>query len=211
MRFLLLSLLCLVPGLARAQAEELENPGTVSAVQDRLFRMQHELSLGVGVLPADAYYKGLIGTVGYAYHFSDTLAWQVARGTYSYNVQTSLRRQLERDFDASPVSAAFQNQVQWMVGSDLMWSPLYGKTSLLNTNVIHFEVFLLAGGTVVKVDRSDGFRPAVNLGLGVRVFSSKNVSFRLDVTNNTVFMGASDITNVPTLQIGTAFNFGATE
>ena len=211
MRFLLLSLLCLVPGLARAQAEELENPGTVSAVQDRLYRMHHELSLGVGVLPADAYYKGLIGTVGYAYHFSDTLAWQVARGTYSYNVQTSLRRQLERDFDVSPVSAAFEDQVQWMVGSDLMWSPLYGKTSLLNTNVIHFEVFLLAGGTVVKVDRSDGFRPAVNLGLGVRMFSGKTLSFRLDVSNNVVFAGASRIINVPVVQLGTAFNFGATE
>nr|WP_255651891.1 outer membrane beta-barrel domain-containing protein [Corallococcus sp. AS-1-12] len=201
----------MVPGLARAQAEELENPGTVSAVQDRLFRMHHELSLGVGVLPADAFYKGLIGTVGYTYHFSDTVAWQVGRGTYSYNVQTSLRRQLERDFDAAPTATAFEDQVQWMVGSDLMWSPLYGKTSFLNANVLHFEVFLLAGGTVVKVDRSDGFRPAVNLGLGVRLFSSQNVSFRLDVTNNTVFAGASRIINVPTVQIGTAFNFGATE
>jgi outer membrane beta-barrel protein len=200
-----------VPGLARAQAEELENPGTVSAVQDRLYRMHHELSLGVGVLPADAFYKGLIGTVGYTYHFSDSVAWQVGRGTYSYNVQTSLRSQLERDFDAAPTATAFEDQVQWMVGSDLMWSPLYGKTSFLNANVIHFEVFLLAGGTVVKVDRSDGFRPAVNLGLGVRVFSSQNVSFRLDVTNNTVFAGASRIINVPTVQIGTAFNFGATE
>lgn len=211
MRFLLLSLLCLVPGLARAQAEELENPGTVSAVQDRLYRMHHELSLGVGVLPADAFYKGLIGTVGYTYHFSDSVAWQVGRGTYSYNVQTSLRTQLERDFDAAPTATAFEDQVQWMVGSDLMWSPLYGKTSFLNSNVIHFEVFLLAGGTVVKVDRSDGFRPAVNLGLGVRMFSSQNVSFRLDVTNNTVFAGASRVINVPTVQIGTAFNFGATE
>nr|WP_242594216.1 outer membrane beta-barrel domain-containing protein [Corallococcus exiguus] len=201
----------MVPGLARAQAEELENPGTVSAVQDRLYRMHHELSLGVGVLPADAFYKGLIGTVGYTYHFSDSVAWQVGRGTYSYNVQTSLRRQLERDFDAAPTATAFEDQVQWMVGSDLMWSPLYGKTSFLNSNVIHFEVFLLAGGTVVKVDRSDGFRPAVNLGLGVRMFSTQNVSFRLDVTNNTVFAGASRIINVPTVQIGTAFNFGATE
>nr|WP_242588982.1 outer membrane beta-barrel domain-containing protein [Corallococcus macrosporus] len=201
----------MVPGLARAQAEELENPGTVSAVQDRLYRMHHELSLGVGVLPADAFYKGLIGTVGYTYHFSDSLAWQVGRGTYSYNVQTSLRSQLERDFDAAPTATAFEDQVQWMVGSDLMWSPLYGKTSFLNSNVIHFEVFLLAGGTVVKVDRSDGFRPAVNLGLGVRVFSTQNVSFRLDVTNNTVFAGAARIINVPTVQIGTAFNFGATE
>ncbi|MBJ6761105.1 outer membrane beta-barrel domain-containing protein [Corallococcus sp. H22C18031201] len=211
MRSVLLILLCLVPGFARAQAEALENPGTVSAVQDRLYRMHHELTLGVGVLPADAFYKGFVGALGYTYHFSDTFAWQVGRGMYSYNVQTGLRRQLERDFDVAPTATAFEDQVQWMVGSDLVWSPLYGKTSILNSSVVHFEAFLLGGGTVVKVHRSDGFRPAINLGVGLRMFSGKTVSFRLDVTNNVVFAGTSRIINVPTVQLGTAFNFGATE
>ncbi|MCP3139001.1 outer membrane beta-barrel domain-containing protein [Pyxidicoccus xibeiensis] len=211
MRYALLILSFLVPGLARAQAEALENPGAVSAIQERQYRMHHELLLGVGVLPADAFYKGLIGAVGYTYHFSDSFAWQVGRGMYSYNVQTSLRRQLERDFDVAPTASAFEDQVQWMVGSDLVWSPLYGKTAFLNSSVLHFEAFLLGGGTVVKIDRQDGFRPAVNLGLGVRLFSGQTLSFRLDVTNNVVFAGTSRIINVPTVQLGTAFNFGATE
>jgi outer membrane beta-barrel protein len=210
-RYALLILLFLAPGLARAQAEALENPGSVSAIQERQYRMHHELYLGVGVLPADAFYKGLTGSVSYTYHFSDTFAWQVGRGTYSYNIQTSLRRQLERDFDVAPTASAFEDQVQWMVGSDLVWSPLYGKTAVLNSSVLHFEAFLLGGGTVVKIDRQDGFRPAVNLGLGVRMFSGKTVSFRLDVSNNVVFAGASRIINVPVVQLGTAFNFGATE
>jgi outer membrane beta-barrel protein len=207
---LLLSSL-LLPGMARAQAEALENPGTVSAVQERLYRMNHELSLGVGVLPADAFYKGLLGSVGYTYHFTDSFAWQVGRGSYSYNLKTSLREQLERDFDASPTSSAFEEQVQWMVGSDLMWSPIYGKMAVSNRKVVHFSAYLLGGGTVMKLQRADGFRPAINLGLGVRVFSSQNLSFRFDVTNNAVFVGATRIIQVPTLQLSTAFNFGATE
>ncbi|MCP3105573.1 outer membrane beta-barrel domain-containing protein [Myxococcus sp. K15C18031901] len=211
MRYALLLLSFLAPGLALAQAEALENPGTVSAIQERQYRMHHELLLGVGVLPADAYYKGFIGTVGYTYHFSDTFAWQVGRGSYSYNVNTSLRTQLERDFEVSPTDTAFQDEIQWMVGSDLIWSPLYGKLAVLNSSVLHFEAFLLGGGTVVKTERQDGFRPAVNLGLGVRLFSGKTVSFRLDVTNNVVFAGASRIINVPVVQLGTSFNFGATE
>nr|WP_225936902.1 outer membrane beta-barrel domain-containing protein [Myxococcus sp. RHSTA-1-4] len=201
----------LVPGLARAQAEALENPGAVSAIQERRYRMHHELLLGVGVLPDDAFYKGLIGTVAYTYHFSDTFGWQVGRGTYSYNIQTSLRTQLERDFDVAPTASAYEDQVQWMVGSDLVWSPLYGKAAVLNSQVLHFEAFLLGGGTVVKINRADGFRPAVNLGLGLRLFSGQTLSFRLDVTNNVVFAGASNINNVLSVQLGTAFNFGATE
>lgn len=211
MRYALLVLLFLVPGLARAQAEALENPGAVSAIQERRYRMHHELLLGVGVLPDDAFYKGLIGTVAYTYHFSDTFGWQVGRGSYSYNVQTGLRTQLERDFDVAPTASAYEDQVQWMVGSDLVWSPLYGKTAFLNSKVLHFEAFLLGGGTVVKINRADGFRPAANVGLGLRMFSGETLSFRLDVTNNVVFAGTSRINNVLSVQLGTAFNFGATE
>ncbi len=211
MRYALLLLLSLAPGLALAQAEALENPGTTSAVQDRLYQMNHELTLGIGVLPADAFYKGYTAEVGYTYHFSDTFAWQVGRGAYSYNVKTSLRQQLERDFGVAPTSTAFEDEVQWMVGSDVLWSPFYGKTSILNSKVIHFEAFLLGGATVFKLNREGGFRPGANVGLGVRVFRSNHISFRLDVTNNVVWAGASRIINIPTIQLATAFNFGATE
>lgn len=210
MRYALL-LLLLAPGLALAQAEALENPGTTSAVQDRLYRMNHELSLGIGVLPADAYYKGYYAGLSYTYHFSDSFAWQVGRGAYSYNVETGLRRQLERDFGVAPTATAFEDEVEWMVGSDLMFSPFYGKTAILNSKVIHFEAFLLGGATIFKLNREGGFRPGANLGLGIRVFKSDTVSFRLDVANNVVFAGASRIINIPTIQLGTAFNFGATE
>jgi outer membrane beta-barrel protein len=210
-RYALLLLVSLLPGLARAQAEALENPGTVSAVQERLYRMNHELTLGVGALPADAFYKGYIASVSYTFHFTDSFAWQVGRGSYSYNVKTSLRSQLERDFGVSPTSTAFEDEVQYLVGSDLVWSPLYGKTALLNRKVVHFTGFLLGGASILKLNRSDGFRPAVNLGVGMRVFTSQLISFRLDVTNNVVFAGATRIVNVPTFQLSTALNFGATE
>jgi outer membrane beta-barrel protein len=210
-RYALLLLLSLAPGLALAQAEALENPGTTSAVQDRLYQMNHELTFGLGVMPADAFYKGYYAGLSYTYHFSDTFAWQVGRGGYSYNVKTSLRRQLERDFGVAPTNTAFEDEVEWMVGSDVLWSPFYGKTSILNSKVLHFEAFLLGGATVFKLNRDGGFRPAANVGLGVRVFKSDNISFRLDVTNNVVFAGASRIINIPTIQLATALNFGATE
>jgi outer membrane beta-barrel protein len=210
-RYALLLVLSLAPGLALAQAEALENPGTTSAVQDRLYQMNHELTLGLGVMPADAFYKGYYAGLSYTYHFSDNFAWQVGRGGYSYNVKTSLRRQLERDFGVAPTNTAFEDEVQWMVGSDVLWSPFYGKTSILNSKVIHFEAFLLGGATVFKLNRDGGFRPAANVGLGMRVFKSDTVSFRLDVTNNVVFAGATRIINIPTIQLATALNFGATE
>lgn len=208
-------LLTLLPALAWADEDDgLENPGAVAAVQDRLFRMNHELSLGVGVLPWDAFYKGLAVQVGYTYHFSDKFAWQVGRAMYSYDVNTGLEDQLERDFHVKPTTL---EQAQWMVGSDLVWSPLYGKTSFLNRSVSHFDAWLLLGGSVIKFNStgSDGgtlnsFKPAVNVGLGARLYSSRRVSYRLDLTDNVVIT-KDRIFNVPTVQLGVALNFGSLE
>jgi outer membrane beta-barrel protein len=213
----LLLVFSLLPAVALGQAEELLNPGSVSAVQDRAYRMGHELTLGVGVLPLDAFYKGLTAQVAYTYHFSDSFAWQVGRGMYSYNVDTGLKEQLERDFTASPT--AF-DQVNWMVGSDLVWSPFYGKMAFLNRSVTHFEAFVSGGLSVLKLTLANSLdsgilgltgnlRPAINLGVGVRVYTSKAVSWRLDITNNVVF--SNKIFNVPVLQLALALNFGASE
>ena len=200
----------LLPSLVWAQAEELENPGSVTAIQDREFRMSHELAVGVGMLPLDAFYKGYTAQVSYTFHFTDSFAWQVGRAAYSYNVDTGLKQQLLNQFTVLPT--AF-NEVQWMVGSDLVWSPIYGKSAFLNRSVLHFEGFLLLGGSVVDLTNlpsgSLPFKPAVNVGLGLRVFNSKHISFRLDVTDNVVIM--NPITHVPTLQLAAALNFGASE
>src|SRR4051812_19314098 len=133
----------LLPAGALAQGGELENPGKVAAVQERVYRMNQELSLGIGTLPLDAFYKGFGPQVTYTFHFSDAFAWQIGRAMYSYAAPTSLRQQLERDFGVLPT--AFET-VQWMAGSDLVWSPIYGKTSFLNQSVLHFELYASIGG-----------------------------------------------------------------
>ena len=205
----LIGLCLLVPAVSFAQLQDLENPGTVSAVQDRAYRMQHELDLSIGVLPLDAFYKGLYAQVSYTAHFSDTFAWQVGRAAYSYPAKTGLREQLERDFGVLPT--AFE-EVQFFFGSDIIWKPFYGKVSVVNKWVVHGEVFFLLGATLFKF--TNAFRPGVNLGGGARIFLSRYVSFRLDVTDNVVIPiggGSTNFTNVMTMTLSLGINFGATE
>lgn len=204
---IVLCLLLAAPALA--QIEELENPGTVSAVQQRAYRMQHELNLSVGVLPLDAFYKGLYAQVGYTAHFTDGFAWQIARAAYSYPVKTGLREQLERDFGVLPTSF---DEVQFFFGSDLMWKPFYGKFSVLNRWVLHGEAFLMVGASLFKF--TNVWRPGVNLGGGGRIFLNRYLSLRLDVTNNIVIPvggGSMALTNVMCITFGLGINFGATE
>ena len=204
---LLVCLAALVPGAAMAQYEEIQNPGTVSAVQERTYRMRHELTLGVGVIPADAFYKGLMLQVGYTAHFSDTFAWQVGRAFYSIDFDTALKNQLVQSFGATPVNF---DEVQYGLGSDLMWTPLYGKMSWLNQNVSRYEFFGLLGATVLHMSQA-GFRPALNIGIGGRIYANKTLSFRLEVTDNIVFGSSQPVTNVLTIQLSLALNFGGND
>lgn len=200
----------LLAGPAVAQVDALENPGVTSAVQDRPYRLLHELDLSVGVLPLDAFYVGVYAQVGYVYHFSDRFAWQVGRGAYGLAARTTLRSELERVFGVQPTA---NDEVQFFVGSDVMWKPLYGKLAVLNRAVVHGEVHLLGGATLFRFTNS-GFRPALNVGIGGRLFVNRYVSFRLDLAHNLVIpTGGGSITfgNVMTVNLGLALNFGGND
>jgi outer membrane beta-barrel protein len=197
---LLFALVLAAPALA--QVEELQNPGRVLAVQDRYFQLNHELVVGGGLLPGDAYYKGICAQLAYAYHFTDAIAWQVARGSYSYNLPTTLRKDLEKEFGI--ITSASQ-EVQWTVGTDLLFSPIYGKAALLNRIVFYSELYLVLGGTVIKTP--DAFRPAVNFGAGGRIFTTRSVSLRLEISNNLVL--GKKLFNVPAISLALGFNFGS--
>lgn len=192
----------LLPQAARAQASELENPGSVSAIQERAYRMAAEFDLAVGVLPLDAFTKQVYAQVSFVYHFTDYFAWQVGRGAYGYNWSTGLKAQLEKDYAVLPTTI---DSIQFFVGSDLMFTPFYGKVAILNKAVAFYEAYLILGVTVFKY--TNAFRPAANIGGGIRVFQNKYVSYRLEVTDNIVIRDKPE--QVLQLNLMLALNFGS--
>ncbi len=201
------ALLVLAPLCAHAQLEELENPGSVAAVQDREYKMGHELNLSIGSIPLDAFYKGFYGQLSYTYHFSDIFAWQVGRGAYSYNISTGLDTQLEKDWGVKPTAL---EQAQYWIGSDVIFKPFFGKTAVLNKTVLFFETNLIVGLSIFKFTVS-GFAPGANLGAGVRLYQNHYVSWRLDFTDNIVIFTTKKPLNVPTITLSLALNFGAND
>lgn len=194
----------LLSTIALAQAAELENPGVVAAVQERPYRLTHELNLAIGALPLDAFSKSFYGQVAYIFHFTDNFAWQVGRGAYNYNVHTGLRERLEIDYGVLPTAI---EEPQFFVGSDLILSPFFGKVAVLNKFLLHVETSLILGVSVFKFSVA-GFSPAVNVGAALRLFQNRYVSYRLDVTDNIVIT-ARKASNVLALQLVLAVNFGS--
>ncbi len=201
MKLLALVVSLLLPISALAQSE-LENPGSVAAIQERAYRMASEFDLAVGVLPLDAFTKQVYAQVSFVYHFTDYFAWQVGRGAYGYNWSTGLKAQLEKDYGVLPTTI---DVIQFFLGSDLIVSPFYGKAAILNRAVIYYEAYLLVGATVFKY--TNAFRPAANLGGGIRVFQNKYVSYRLEVTDNIVIKEKPE--QVLQINLMLALNFGS--
>ena len=187
-----------------AVADETLEPGRLAAGQRRKFRLDHELFAAGTLLPLDAFYKGIGPVASYTFHFGDAFGWEVARAGYSFRLETSLHEQLENDFK---VSATEFEEAQLLLGSALVFRPLYGKLALMNSSVIHGEMFGLLGGSVMRFTRS--FKPGPQAGLGFRLYLSEAISFRTEARYHLLFSGG--LTHVVEISSGFAFNLGGAD
>lgn len=200
------AVLAALPSFAQTPEDE---PGAPQAVQERAYKMMHEVDFTAGVLPLDPFTKGLFVGGGYVAHFSDFFAWEVARGGYSFALKTELRNQLERDFGILPT--AF-DAAQFFAGSNVLFKPFYGKLSVADRWVVHAEVFFMLGGTFFKYTAPTDFRVGPTLGVGARLFFNKTLSLRFNLDEH-ILISTRDlkVTNVMGLSLSLGINIGATE
>ena len=183
-----------------------EDAPRYGAVQKRLYELGHELSLLGGGLPSDPYYKGITLTAGYTVHLTGWLAWEVAQGTYSYNLDSHLKKEILRfrtvDKRAFP-------EITWAVASHLVLKPLYGKEALFNTDVVHVEVFLALGPALVERNIKDNAKRIPNFGgdgaLGLRLWVTRVVSLRFEL-GELVYVVPEGVRNALHARAGFAFN-----
>jgi outer membrane beta-barrel protein len=164
---------------APAAADEFDEGGTLYAIQNRKHVLNHEFTLAVGTVPMDAFYKGLTGTFQYTYHFDDSWAWEIVSFTYSDNIWTSLRTELETNWKTKAAEGTIK-QLNYFGDSNLVWKPLYGKLAYLNRSLVYGEFFVTGGPAVAKYDLPGAYLGG-NAGIGFRVHLSQHFSTRLDL------------------------------
>jgi outer membrane beta-barrel protein len=187
-RHVVWGLLIVLLGTSRiAAAEDLSSFGEgprVFSIQPRPFRLGHEFQLGVGVLPLNAFYVGIVPTASYTYHFSDFWGWEIASIGYSLNRDTSLESDLYKDYSVRPVNHG-GDRINLVGTTSLVIKPLFGKLAIFNEDVVSSETFFVLGigGTLLGKYP----RPTVDVGMGLRFWSSNTVSVRLDLRDYLIF------------------------
>ncbi|MDP2340196.1 MAG: outer membrane beta-barrel domain-containing protein [Deltaproteobacteria bacterium] len=211
LRFVVVALALSVaaPG-ARAQYDDEEGGGTAIVIQNRKFKMAHEFTLEGGVVPLDAFFKGITLTGRYTLHFDDFNAWEIGAASYSFNLDTGLKDQLINNFG---VQAEALPTLLIIADSNYVMKPFYGKLALFNRTLLYAELFLVGGATVTYW--SDGsFRPGPDFGAGFRFFVTEWMSIRTDIRHTIVFNGLpvvdpnSTIDGILYLGAGVSFNVG---
>ncbi len=204
-----LALAAAAPALADNDDTDIKEPTRV-VIQNRKYKLGTELTFEAATLPLDPFYKGIAGTARLTFHFNDFNAWEVAGGTYSFNLNSSLTDQLEKNFG---VQAAQLPGLQFMVESDYIMKPFYGKFALANRTLLYQEVYLAVGGTAsFWTDNSLRYGP--NYGGGIRFFLAEWFSLRFDIRHAVVFSKIPFVDKDATLDgvlylgVGASFNLG---
>ncbi len=175
----------------------------VFAVQNRVFHRNHEIDFSVGYIADDDFFHVYPLAIGYTFHFSDHIAWEVARAQYMFNTEKELKDTLEKDFYVQPERFP---EPKYMLHSHLVYSPLYGKHAFMNRGIINNEIYFFAGPGIVHYewDHSNGETESedalsLSLGVGLKYFLSKKIclnveirdlmNFREDDTENNIYFG----------------------
>ncbi|MBA2665275.1 MAG: hypothetical protein H0U74_23505 [Bradymonadaceae bacterium] len=165
-----------MPALAQASdgGDDLR-PYSSLVVQNRKHTPTHELNLKLGVLPLDAFTKGVTLGGSYTFHFTDLIAWELIGFHYSFHVDTNLKDELEV-YILRPTPFEV---LDYYVTSNVVFKPLYWKGSWLNSSLTYGELFFSLGGAYAWFTRSA--RPGVSAGGGARLYVSRLFSFQVDL------------------------------
>jgi len=167
---------------ARAGDELDEEQVATYAVQSRLFRLGGELAVAGGILPMNAFDKGLTVGGSFTYHFNNVFAWEIINGSYIYKqLDTDLKTELVENFNANPTEIA---ALDLLLSSSLVLKPFYGKLALFNRRVIHMELSVPFGVAMGRYTNPQAYLFGPTAGLLFHVFLSRHTSIRFDAREN---------------------------
>ena len=165
-------------------------------VQNRRSVPTYEWTLAAGILPLDAFKKGLTAGGSLTIHQNHRWAWEALSVAYSFQLETDLEEQLQTFYSLQPTPF---ERVKLFALSNLVFKPLYWKGSWLNEKMAYGELLLVAGGGYGWLSQTS--RPAFDAGFAVKLLHENEFATRLDVRMIS-FFNAEDIHNELWVNLG---------
>lgn len=146
-----------------------------SVVQNRLYKKANrpEFTLLGNLIFSDPFLsiKGYGGALGY--HFNEYLAVHAL----GWKASSGKSKALE-DFEAEVNTTVNTNAPNWYAGSEVTFSAIYGKLSLLGKAILYYDLHAKAGAGMTSTQ--SGNNVTLHVGLGQQIYLSNNFSLKLE-------------------------------
>jgi outer membrane beta-barrel protein len=149
--------------------------GDLRVVQNRIYTKAGKIEPGffIGTIATDPFLSVKNWGFNLGIHINEE--WAV-NGLYWRDAvsQSSAQSQLRKDQGIE----ANTNPPRTFMGGEVVWSPIYGKLSLLGQAIIHYDLHMNAGAGVR--DTASGRTTGLLFGIGQQVYLSKFAALKLD-------------------------------
>jgi hypothetical protein len=171
----------------------------VEAVETYVNPRTHELGLGVGLYPFNAYYYGMNLSGNYLVHLKQSVGWEIIGGSYFFNFDKGLASELADRYAVEPRTI---EKLNFIVTSNLFYTFANGKFVFLKEHIRYFRASIFGGGGLVN----SSARSSAGLSFGARfeVSLSETFSWRLEARDVVSFSGFDNFLN---FTIGTGISF----
>ena len=171
------------------KAKDLQPETTVSIVQNRTIQKKYRFELAPefsGVFGGDTYSR--TKSIGLNVNFHLNYNWSIgAKYNTSFNSLTpegeALMDQAIADYNANPQDpSASYPEINYQKSEALAlvnWYPIYGKFSMFDASVVHFDFYLLGGYGQMQLSKSSS--PTYTAGTGLGFWVTNNFTTRMEM------------------------------
>lgn len=139
-----------------------------------------EFYVGLGLTTNTPWFLNYGGKLDLSYNFTEIFGIGI-----STLFLTSSERQVAKEIhDNNGLTADQFIYTKGYYGLDLKFSPVYGKISYLNENIINYEMYFSLGGGISSTNSQEKDVPTVHLATGQIFAISKSMAFRWDYSIN---------------------------
>lgn len=177
----------------------------------------------------DAYIRNGIVGLSASYFLTNSFGMGGSFGFGALQLDTSMRGHLENGLEAQGGDALARtsfSHVGWTVDAGLIYVPAFGKFSVMNSAITHYDFHVLGGMAIVNEGADpaldgaspdavlEGIRPGGMFGVGLRLFVGNSISMNFQVRNYLytraeISQGSADprLSNMVLLSVGVGIFF----
>lgn len=139
-----------------------------------------ELYIGAGLTTNTPWFTNYGGKLNLSYNFTETFGLEV-NTLFLTSSKREVAKEIHENNNLTPDQFIY---TKGYYGLDLKFSPVYGKISWKNQNIIHYEMYFSAGGGVSSTNSVEKNVTTIHAGIGQLFALSKGMAFRWDYSAN---------------------------